>query len=174
MQIWIQRGIRATAVALLSLAGVAWGEGCANKTLSGDYAFTVAGQILNADGTITTRNGVAMTHFDGSGHLTQVDYTISLTPGQNPPGGVDTSPAFRLGETGSYTVNPDCTGTAEIDFPAPPGVRTGAVIKLVFVLSERGDAIHTVVSSLTPPGAPAPVPAVIHSDGRRLGLFPWE
>lgn len=146
-------------------------DGCTDATLKGDYSFTVAGQILNKDGTISTRNGVAMTHFDGAGKLTQTDYVMTLTPGEMPPGGIDLSPAFRINETGSYHVNSDCTGIGEIDFPAPPGVATGAVIKLIFVLSNHGRAIHTVVTSLTPPGAPGPVPAVIHSDGWKLGAI---
>jgi hypothetical protein len=149
-------------------------DGCSDSTLKGDYAFTIAGQVLNKDGTITTRNGVAMTHFDGVGKLTQVDYVITLTPGQVPPGGIDHDPVFRAGETGTYDVNSDCTGTAEIDFPSPPGVASGAIIKLIFVLSNHGGTIHTVVTSLTPPGAPGPVPAVIHSDGWKLGSVSEE
>jgi hypothetical protein len=149
-------------------------DGCSDSTLTGDYAFTLAGQILNKDGTITTRNGIAMTYFDGAGKLTQVDYVTALTPGHVPPGGIDQSPAFRAGETGTYHVNSDCTGTAEIDFPAPPGVTSGTIIKLILILGDHGRAIHTVVTSLTPPGAPGPVPVVIHSDGSKLGSVPDE
>jgi hypothetical protein len=159
------------AMALLALAGAAWAQdnGCQNLTLRGDYAFTVSGQILNADGTTTTRNGVALTHFNGDGTLTQVDYVTTLTPGHTPPGGIDTAPVFRTSETGTYTVNSDCTGSAEIDFPPHPG---GAVIKLTFVLGNHAQTIHTVVSSLTPPGAPGPVPVSIRSDGEKLGVAP--
>jgi hypothetical protein len=167
------------AVALMFFSGATLyaqdNDGCSNWTLNGDYAFTISGQILNADQTVTTRNGIAMTHFDGAGNLTQVDYTMSLTAGGQAPegiGGIDTSPAFRTGEKGTYHVNSDCTGTAEIDFPSPPSGVKGAVIKLIFVLSNHGNAIHTVVTSLTPPGAPGPVPAVIHSDGWKLGSVP--
>jgi hypothetical protein len=149
-------------------------DGCFDSTLKGDYGFTIAGQIFNKDGTITTRNGVAMTHFDGAGKLSQVDYVLALTPGQMPPGGIDQNPAFRTGEAATYHVNSDCTGTAEIDFPAPPGVTSGAIITLIFVLSNHGRTIHTVVTSLTPPGAPGPVPSVIHSDGWKLGSVPEE
>jgi hypothetical protein len=149
-------------------------DNCSDSTLSGDYAFTVAGQILNKDGTLTTRNGIAMTKYDGAGKLTQIDYVIALTPGQMPPGGVDVSPTFRGGEMGTYHVNSDCTGTAEIDFPPPPGGTSGAIIKLIMVLSDHGRTIHTVVTSLTPPGAPGPVPVVIHSDGSKLGSVPEQ
>lgn len=165
-----------TALALVVFGGSSLyaqdNDGCSDSTLKGDYAFTIAGQILNKDGTITTRNGITMTHYDGAGKLTQVDYVMGLTPGQVPPGGVDENPAFRGGETGTYHVNSDCTGTAEIDFPAPPGVASGAVIKLIMVLSDDGRTIHAVVTSLTPPGAPGPVPVVIHSNGSKLGTIP--
>jgi hypothetical protein len=172
--------LKATVVGLFVL-GVMGGavraqdyDGCSDSTLKGDYGFTLAGQILNKDGTISTRNGVAMTHFEGNGKLSQIDYVMTLTPGGMSPGGIDLTPAFRTNETGTYHVNPDCTGTAEIDFPAPPGAASGAVIKLIFVLSNHGRTIHTVVTSLTPPGAPGPVPAVIHSDGWKLGAVPEE
>jgi hypothetical protein len=159
------------AVALLhSPASRADDNGCSNWTLRGDYAFTISGTIYvsNPDKTVTMvrRDGIAMTHFDGQGGLQQVDYALGNGVPQGP---VD---AFRQDETGHYTVNPDCTGTAEIRFPAPPGAASGAVIDLIFVLSHGGDAIHTVVTKLLSPGATAPVPASIHSDGYKLGSVP--
>jgi hypothetical protein len=132
---------------------------CSNQTLEGDYGFTIHGQVTTPVGAIN-RDGVAMTHFNGNGNLTQVDFVLS--------NGTPDSPGFRTGQTGTYTVNPDCTGSAEIDFPAPPGASHGAVIKLMFVLTNHGRQIHTVVSSLIPPGAPGPLPAAIHSDAERL------
>jgi Tol biopolymer transport system component len=76
--------------------------------------------------------------------------------------------------TGTYHMNSDCTGTAQIDFPPPPGATSGAIINLIMVLSDHGRTIHTVVTSLTPPGVPGPVPVVIHSDGSKLGSVPEE
>jgi len=126
-------------------------KGCSNETLDGNYGFTVHGQITTPAG-IINRDGVAMTHFDGAGNLTQTDFVLS--------NGVAVAPDFLGGETGTYTVNADCTGSGEID-------SHGAVIKLKFVLTNHGRQIHTVVSSLTPPGAPGPVPAAIHSDAEK-------
>jgi hypothetical protein len=160
------------AAGLLTLSGIAAAqvpdeEGCNDQILSGDYAFTLDGTIYmpNADGTATTilREGVAMTYFNGYGRLKQIDYVLGNGVPQGP---VD---QFREDETGSYTVNPDCTGTAEIDFPPAPGAAAGAVIKLLFVLSNHGDTIHTVVAELIPPGAAHPIPASIHSEGYKLG-----
>jgi hypothetical protein len=75
---------------------------------------------------------------------------------------------FHTLETGTYTVFSDCTGTAEIDFPGPPGSR-GALINLMFALSNHGRIIHAIVSQLIPPGSTTPVPVSIHSDGEKLG-----
>jgi len=145
-------------------------DGCSNATLKGDYAFTISGEILHSDGTIDYRTGIAMRNFDGNGNITFIDFVASLRPGSVPPGGINLNPAFRTGLTGTYHVNPDCTGTAEEDFPPPPGVNSGQVIKLVFLLSDHGREIHEVVASLVPAGSQTPVPVLIHADGTKLGL----
>jgi hypothetical protein len=107
-----------------------------------------------------------MTHFDGEGKLTQVDFI--LANGVPTMGPTDPVTKFHIGEIGWYKVNSDCTGTAEIQFPTPPGLTSGAVIDLMFVLSDNGRTIHTVVSRLLPPGSTTPVPASIHSDAEKL------
>src|SRR5579862_1953570 len=56
-------------VLLLTVASQAQ---CSNRTLSGNYSFTVEGQILG----VGPVNGVAETHFDGAGNLTQVDFVV--------------------------------------------------------------------------------------------------
>jgi hypothetical protein len=148
-------------------------DGCGYATLSGDYAFTISGQIFSPKGTIT-REGVAMTHFDGKGGITQVDFVMqypdmSTPPGSSQvPGTPDLNTNFNTGETGTYTVFEDCTGEMEIDFP--PQTAGGAVIKLRFALSDEGRAIHTEVYYVKPPQATGSVPALIHSEGRKLGL----
>jgi len=148
-------------------------DGCSNGTLNGDYAFVVSGEIFSATGTML-RQGVAMTHFDGNGYLTQVDFVINTPPSgvsaPVPSPDIDSTTKFHVNEAGMYTVNSDCTGNAEISFPAAAG--TGAVINLMFVLSDQGRAIHAVVSSVIPPSlAPPILGASIHSDGYKLGSF---
>jgi hypothetical protein len=141
---------------------------------NGDYAFTVSGQIFLPNGTVVQREGVAMTHFDGKGNLTQMDFVLSSPNAAPPPGTSPSDPisGFHNEETGSYTVNEDCTGHFEIDFPpltAPNGsMIKGAVIDAKFVLSNDGRSIHAIVTSLTPPGAAGPVPALIRSEGHKL------
>jgi hypothetical protein len=140
---------------------------CSDATLEGAYAFRISGEIF-VPGTNTIavyRDGVAMTTFDGIGGLTQVDWLVGNGVSDPPP-----TPGFHDNENGSYTVNADCTGHAEIDFPIPPGGTSGAVITLKFVLGDHGRVIHTIVTSLRPPNTPpgTSVPANIHSDAEKL------
>lgn len=140
------------------------GDGCSDATLTGSYAFRVSGQLW-LNGAVILREGVAMTSFDGQGSLTQADFVMAN--GVPLSGPTDPVTGFHIDETGTYHVNSDCTGNAEIDFPAPPG-STGAVIKLMFVLSDQGRKIHTIVSELIPPGSTQPVAVSIHSDAEKL------
>ena len=181
--------LRATFAGLFVLAVMSSGvraqghQGCTNATLKGDYAFTVSGQIFlpAPDGTTLTvqREGVALTHFDGAGNLSQVDHVLSSPNAPAPPGVPPTDPVtgFQTGENGTYIVYPDCTGT--YTFSDPDFVNTdipGAVITVKFVLSNGGRSVHAVVVSLTPPGAKGPVSALIHAEGHKLGKIreEWE
>lgn len=159
----------------LALAQTMDSDHCSDSTLNGDYAFTVYGQIFPATGAVVTRDGVAITHFDGVGNLKQADFIMqfpdknggsSPVPGEPVPGGPDGVTGFNGGEQGTYHVFADCTGEFEIDFP-PIGMG-GAVIKARFVLADHGRHIHTTVYSAQPPHAPGPVPALIHSEGEKL------
>lgn len=147
---------------------------CSNATLMGTYAFRVSGEVfVPGSNTIAAyRDGVAMTHFDGMGGLSQKDF-IMANGAQSPPTGV-----FNSEPTGTYTVNADCTGKATIIVPSPcknSGCNNGE-IDLEFVLADGGRVIHTIVKKLTPPGTltpvynptPSPVPANIHSDAEKL------
>jgi hypothetical protein len=162
MKSWLWRGALATALALPALSGVARAQtndndGCTNATLQGDYAFSVVDLTL-------PQVVVGIGRFDGKGGFLQVDYIgDSLrTTGAT---------SFRGGETGSYTVNPDCTGSQEIDLNVP-GVPIGTshgVIKNMFVISGGGHSIHGVVASFTPPGATQPVPGQTRVDFWKVG-----
>ena len=82
---------------------------CTNKTLQGDYGFTVEGELLGPGLPPEAQfRGVVMQHYDGKGSFTQVEHTSSST-------------AFRqrgwTPGSGTYTVNPNCTGTAVINIP---------------------------------------------------------
>jgi len=148
-------------------------DGCKLSTLKGDYGLRISGQVFNsAGGVVTQRDGIVMQHYDGVGGITQEDYV--LANGVLVPGPPDPTTAFHIHESGKYRVNSDCTGSATVNFPPPavPGF-SGAVIQMMFVLSNHGRTIHQIVSSLTPPGPTgkqATVPANIHADGEKLGF----
>ena len=114
---------------------------CNEYLLYGDYGFSVEGyKFAGPVGSPTSpMRGVAMTTFDGSGNLTQLDTVVV--------NGVKTSDFTEEKATGKYRVNPDCTGTFTITFPAGdprPPVTTN------FVITNNGDDIDTVV--IAPPG----------------------
>jgi len=137
---------------------------CSSKTIEGDYAFRISGELFTGAG-LVYRDGIALTHFDGDHLLTQADYV--LADGVPTPGPKDAN-GFNTDESGAYSVNDNCTGEAEIDFPTPPGGTSGAVIKLLFVISDDGNQLSTIVTSITPPNTTKAIPANIHSDAVRV------
>ncbi|MFZ1998020.1 MAG: hypothetical protein WAU73_01380 [Candidatus Sulfotelmatobacter sp.] len=154
----MKSGAIATFLAALALTALISGtalaqsidSGCTTNTLYGEYAFRISGQIYGPTGAVVQqRDGVALTYFDSAGHLTQVDWVMS---NGLPLAGPTDKAGFHTSETGTYTVSSDCTGTAEIDFPAPPG-STGAVINLMFVLSKlrRAEFLGTPLVACTIP-----------------------
>jgi hypothetical protein len=187
MKARILKGILIAAIGLLPFCGAARAQdndndGCRNATLHGDYAFRISGEVFVPSSDIpptpTTevmvyRDGVAMTHFDGAGKLTQVDFVMGngQTPSQQlpvpDPKYVDPKTGFSTGEWGTYGVYPDCTGTATINFPPPLDMKSGNVITLMFVIANNGQTLHTIVSSLTLFNGHKAFPN-IHSDAERL------
>ncbi len=110
------------------------GEGpCSNLTLRGDYGFSIEGQFLAGPLAGQQLRGVAMTHFDGEGNLSQVDHIVR----NGVPPAIEWSPG-----SGTYAVNPDCTGTAQITFTdgRPP-------VNLHLVVVRQGTEVHTVVDA---------------------------
>jgi hypothetical protein len=119
-----------TLLLALSTSSIAHASSCSNSTIKGAYAFTVHGQILPGPGVpALIVDGIAKTTFDGYGGLTQVD-AVAIN------GGV--APGWRPGN-GSYSVNPDCSGTMTIlNENMPP-------LNLQIVIGLSGQTIHTVV-----------------------------
>jgi hypothetical protein len=103
---------------------------CSNATLSGDYGFVIEGVLLGPGFTI---RGLAMQHYDGNGHITQVDHIVT--------NGVPPALGWTPG-TGSYTVHPDCTGFGVINSPSNP-----VPVKLHFVVVKWGTEIDQVVDA---------------------------
>lgn len=76
---------------------------CSNRTLLGNYGFQIEGTILGPNLALRT---LSMAHFEGHGKLTSVDHVVL--------DGVPPAEEWRP-TTGTYSVNPDCTGAASID-----------------------------------------------------------
>jgi hypothetical protein len=103
---------------------------CSNATIQGTYAFTIHGKIFNLDGSILAVDGLAKTTFDGRGNLTQLD-AVAIN-GNVAPGWAS--------NTGTYSVNPDCTGT----FTVTNGSQ--APVHLQMIVAQSGNTIHDMVT----------------------------
>ena len=102
---------------------------CSDWTIRGTYAATIHGQIFLPNGSTLLIDGIAKTTYDGKGNLTQVDAVAdngNLAPGWRPG-------------TGTYFVNPDCTGTQTVVIPGLPDLH------LQFIVAQGGNTIHSVV-----------------------------
>jgi hypothetical protein len=150
---WFCKGTLAAAVACLTLvaASPAQAGACSNASLKGKYGQTISGELLPGPGVVLPQNGVAMTNFDGKGNFTQQDFVVI--------NGSPTSTGFAS-ETGTYAINPNCTGTGTINYP------DGSWIDLELVVVNEGREFRTVVSALTMGGNAVPVN--IGSNGVRL------
>ena len=118
---------------------------CSNSTIRGSYAFTIHGTIFLPDGSTLLIDGIDKITFDGKGNFTQVDAVATngiLTPGWRPG-------------AGTYSVNPDCTGTQTIVIPGLSDLH------LQFIVAQSGNTIHQVV---TDPGV------ATTAEGERLEL----
>jgi hypothetical protein len=109
-------------------------KACNNELIRGNYGFTVQGVKLGGMGPTGQQIGVAMTEFDGKGNLTQID-TVTID-------GKVVADFTHTPATGSYEVNPNCTGTFTIKFTdgRPP-------VTAAFVVVYGGAEIDTVVTS---------------------------
>jgi hypothetical protein len=74
-------------------------EGCSVATLNGAYGLVLKGQVLNVGPIVA----VGVSTFDGKGHFVADPQTINLN------GNV-----FQEPGTGTYTVNRDCSGIADL------------------------------------------------------------
>ena len=102
---------------------------CSNSTIRGRYAFTIHGQVFLPNGTTLLIDGLAKTTFDGNGNLTQLD-AIAVN-GNVAPGWAS--------NTGTYSVNSDCTGTFTVTNGNQPPVH------LQMIVAQSGNTIHDMV-----------------------------
>ncbi len=102
---------------------------CSNSTIRGSYAYTIHGQVFLPNGPTLLINGLARTTFDGEGNLTELD-AISAN-GNVAPGWVS--------NTGTYSVNPDCTGTITVTNGNQPQIHGQMIV------AQSGNTIHEML-----------------------------
>ncbi|SPB17788.1 hypothetical protein NOV72_04991 [Caballeronia novacaledonica] len=141
----------AIAVALFSLSGAAQAGGsgrCSNEMLRGPFSFIGHGVILGLigdDGAVhpyaapSILDDVALVTFDGMGHFTRTDFGVIAGL---PKGGKTT---FNPAQSGSYSVNSDCTGIMQITYEAGGAVPAGVETDLNMVVAADGTVIESVV-----------------------------
>ena len=117
---------------------------CNERTLKGNYGVTLSGLRPGAGGALEQFVGVSMQTYDGQGNFTQTDNT------HGPSGAATDQPGW-----GTYTVNPDCSGTKTLWLEGLP-----FPIENRIVILDKGDEIRIVVMS--------PPPIVVTAQGRRI------
>jgi hypothetical protein len=134
---------------------------CDNGSLQGTYAFKAQGEVL---GTLDATgvhpfaapqpiNNIAQVTFFGNGTLTREDFTAAngapqvAQPPNNGPDG------FRINQTGTYSINDDCTGTMQVVVPGANNANT--TLNFALVLVDFGQSVFAVISSETVPGVGA-------------------
>jgi hypothetical protein len=112
------------------------GEGaavvCSNGTIRGEYTFTVHGKTLQ-NTPAGLQDGIGIITFNGSGNFVQEDVILINGVQGGPPG-------FQH-ESGTYRINPDCTGTMHLVIVPGHVTRDKAL-----VVSRDGRKIHAIVT----------------------------
>ena len=126
---------------------------CSVATAAGGWGFTLTGTLILPTGPVPGAATARIT-FDAQGNIT------SATEARNVGGGFANETII-----GSWSVNPDCTGTLSGRvYESGVLVRT-SVLSIVFVDNMR--EVHMVQQSLTLPNGTT-LPVVITVDGKRL------
>lgn len=111
----------AILTACMAPSGLAEIRNCNANSLRGSYAFTGKGSFISPPQLAGPLAEVGVQNFDGRGGTTY-SATLSLN-----------GHIIPVTATGTYTVNPDCTGTMTVQV-AP----FGATVNLFFVISASG------------------------------------
>jgi hypothetical protein len=108
---------------------------CSTRTLSGEYGCSVQGVLLNVPGLppAATFVGVVTYTFDGKGNVTGTEHVVVNGSPLNTGFGVN---------SGTYSVNPDCTGTSMVDTPNSP-----VPLNLYFVIVDEGKEFREVLNT---------------------------
>jgi hypothetical protein len=126
--------IALATVLILGIAPLAQagdGKGCSNATLAGTFVFTATGFLVAPPQFAGPFAGVGTQTFDGNGGTTATE-TVS----QN--GNI-----LKVTITGTYTVNPDCTGSMTLNITSqnPPVSLTNHIS---FAIDDNGEEFRAI------------------------------
>jgi hypothetical protein len=141
-----------SALLIVALAPTSQAATCSAATVKGDWALTLSGTLLLPTGPVPVAAVVrAALNLDG---------TITGAEARNVGGGYADETM-----SGTYTVNPDCTGSAVVNFyEAGQLVRTSA---LAMIFDDNSKQVRMVQKSLTLPDGVTQLPVVILVEGRK-------
>lgn len=147
-KIFAVAGVTALALSLAPTAN-ADDKGCSVATLRGTFAYTSTGFITAASaGPVGPIAEVGTQTFDGNGSTTA---TATLSANGT---------MYQLTITGTYIMNPDCTGTLKLQATFPPSSGVGVVpVDVFFAIDNSGNEFQAIE---TDPGL------VITRIGRKL------
>src|SRR5579863_3121335 len=118
----------ALAVAIAPTANAA-DKGCSNASITGTFAYTTTGSVVKPGGApVGPEVEVGTQTFDGNGGTSGSAMLVDAT-------GV----LHQLTFTGTYTVNPDCTGTFAL-LVAP----FGATVRRFFVIDDNLNGFQAI------------------------------
>lgn len=121
------------SVAILSAVSVSSARqseqsvGCTLQTIAGEYGFRTTGVLLRPDGSAVSFASIGRYVRDGQGNVTSGEVT------SNAGGSV-----MHHTLTGTYTVNPDCTGSQTSN------LETGSAVNTEFVIVNHGETVEFV------------------------------
>ena len=126
----IAKTLTVAAVTALALGMVpkakAESKGCSNATLKGAFSHRATGFVTAPAPLAGPFAGVGADTFDGNGNMTGTA-TVSINGNIVP-----------LTETGTYKVNPDCTGTYTV------ALAGGGTTTTSFVITDSGNEIQAI------------------------------
>ena len=124
---------------------------CSNANVAGKWGFTTNGTVVG----IGPRSSLGIFTLNGAGNLLNGKATASLN-------GSVTDERF----SGTYSVNPDCTGKFTIDIFNLSGTKIlTATLDLVF--DNNSQELRALFTSVVVPNGPS-LPTVITASGKRL------
>ena len=126
----IVNGLTAGLILAAAWSFPAHAQQCSEQSLRGEYTSVFSGQILTGPlaGLVS---GITLETFDGNGSFVSKDHVVL--------NGVQPAEEWRE-SSGTYTVNPDCTGKKQVNFVnnnPPPRIT-------YFVITKSGDQLVTV------------------------------